>query len=888
MFRLRSHVPRVTWACAILALWLLPVRLSSQSPAPVVLRLDSQEGFGAPLPADRGAAGLRQRLLELGTTASVLHTTGHPDDEQSGLLTLLSRGTGTRTALLSLNRGEGGANAAGDELFDALGLLRTEELLLAGRYYGLDDLYFTAAVDYGFSKTLGEAVRSWDTTAVLSDMVRVIRQNQPLVVISRWYGAERDGHGHHQLAGALTPLAVAAAADPRRFPEQIRVEGLSPWRVQRTVRANLRGPEHADVVLDAGRYDPWLGESYQSFGADGFSRQRSQTGGRRATTSGPALQRLSQLTGPAVTSADDLFSGIDTSLPGLFTMTGEVEPAGAVDALRNVDTAARRALATFTPDAPWSVMPLLLTGLRGIRMAQRMTARGAPHAAHVLGIKERQFERALVAALALDVRALAGPTDGDGIPAVPGITLPVQLTVSQASPESVVLERVELLTPRSWPLPAAAMASVSLAQGTPWRQSVSVTVPSSAQPDRPYFYRHQIAESRYQWRDSTPDHAPRTTAPLRARVVLRVAADTISMERIVRIRRTQVPEGARFPQLTVLPPLSLRMLPAVRIVKGLTDTTVRVSVEVTGNVSEGVTAAVGLDLSGGEHVDVPTRNVHVLLGERQIVVFNVMVPRATDSLLAGAFARVGANDWRDQVTTIQHEELEPTYLYAAPTSLIRRLPITIAAGMKVGYVMGVGDRVPEAIAQLDADVTLLDSAAVARGDFSQFDALVIGTRAYAVRTELPAATSALTAYARAGGNVVVLYQTQEFVPATMAPFAALLPGNAEETTAEHSAVKLLAPNHPLLSSPNRISASDFDGWIEQRGSKFFSEWAAEYTPLIETHDTGQQPQRGLWLSARVGEGRWTYVALALHRQLPYGVAGAYRILANLLSRPAPK
>jgi hypothetical protein len=199
--------------------------------------------------------------------------------------------------------------------------------------------------------------------------------------------------------------------------------------------------------------------------------------------------------------------------------------------------------------------------------------------------------------------------------------------------------------------------------------------------------------------------------------------------------------------------------------------------------------------------------------------------------------------------------------------------------------MGVGDLVPDAIAQLGATVTLLDFAQLSSGSFQHFDALVIGTRAYAVRPDLVAATPGILAWARSGGNVVVLYQTPEFKPEAMAPFHALLPGNAEEVTEQDSPVRLLAPNDPLLSSPNRITLRDFDGWIEQRGSKFLTELAPEYTPLVETHDTDQAPQRGIWVTARVGRGRWTYVALALHRQVPYAVPGAYRILANLLSRP---
>ena len=491
-----------------LSLLLAPTLMLAQGAR--VLQLDPYDAFGGALPADRGVAGLRQRLLELRTTASVLHTTAHPDDEQFGLLTLLSRGTGARTALLTLNRGEAGANAAGSELFDALGLLRTEELLLAGRYYGLDDQYFTLAVDYGFSKTQDEAARSWDTTAVLSDMVRVIRQNQPLVVIARWYGGERDGHGQHQLAGALTPLAVAAAADPTRFPEHLTVEGLAPWRVLRLFRANIRPNERTDVVIDAGRYDPWLGETYQTFGAGGLSLQRSQTAGRRAPSEGSAPQRLQQLTGAPVAAADDLFSGFDTSLAAIFSLVGEPEPIGARERLRAADDASRRALRSLDGDAPWLVVTPLLSGLRAVRAVQAMTPHHAPHAAHLLRIKEAQFERAVTAALGLNMTALAGAPAVDGHPAVPGETVPVQLSIAQESPTPVVVERVELLSPGEWPMPAPSTPGAKLAPGTPWRALLAVSVPLSAEPDRPHFIREQIAENHYRWRGGTNRHAPRT------------------------------------------------------------------------------------------------------------------------------------------------------------------------------------------------------------------------------------------------------------------------------------------------------------------------------------------------------------------------------------------
>lgn len=863
----------------------IAVRLPAQ--AVPVLQLDPQDAFGGALAVDRGAAGLRQRLLELCTTASMLQVTAHPDDEQSGLLTLLARGTGARTALLTLNRGEAGANAAGNELFDGLGLLRTEELLLAGKYYGLDDQYFTSAADYGFSKTMREAAQSWDTTAVLADMVRIIRRNQPLVVVARWYGGGRDGHGHHQLAGALAPLAVAAAADSTRFPGQLSREGLTTWRVQRLFRANLPANERADVVLDAGRYDPWLGESYQSMGADGLSRQRSQTAGRRSTSEGAAPQRLQQLQGAPVRATDDLFSGLDTTLPSLFTLVGETATAAAHEQLRVVDASSREALATMRPDEPWRVLPTLVRGLRAVRRARSAAGSNAPRAAQLLAIKETQFERAIVAALAVRLEAVTATGREDGHPLVPGERAVLQLTMTQGSPLALSMARVELLTPSRWDRAPVREPRATLTRQVPWRDTVSFTVPVTAEPSRPGFVRDGVYQNHYRWREGTPQHAARAEAPLRVRATITIDGERVPIERVVRMRASDEPDGISYPRLTIVPPVALHVLPAVIVVADSGTVTREVTVEVIGNSSTPVEASVAVEVSpSGRRL--PPRSVRVNPGAKASLTFAVQLPGSTDSLDVRATARVAGREWRDDLAVIRHRELEPAYLYASPVAMIRRVPLAIAPNLSVAYVMGVGDLVPDAIAQLGASVTLLDPAAVAAGDFARFDAVVVGTRAYAVRPELPAATAALRAYAEHGGNVVVLYQTQEFRPETMAPFRASLPDDAEETSEEDAPVRILAPDDALLTTPNRITARDFGGWIEQRGSKFLTQLSPEYTALVETHDTGQAPQTGVWVTARVGAGRWTYVALALHRQLPYAVPGAFRIMANLLTPPGKR
>ena len=341
---------RLVWICALLA------GLSGR-PA------------GA-LSADRGAAGTWQKLLKLRTTASAMHTTAHPDDEHGGVLAWISRGLGARVALLTLNRGESGDNAIGPELFDGLGLIRTEELLLADRYYGVDEQYFTSVVDYGFSKRLDEALEKWGKQNVLGEVVRVVRIDRPLVLISRFQGNARDGHGNHQAAGLVTQDAFRAAGDPAMFPEQI-AEGLRPWQPLKLYMGGVRENEDWTIRTDAGEYSPWLGESFSDFARIGLSFQRSQNGGRLALVPGPSYGYYKRLasTVPAPDKEASFFDGIDTRLSGMFAMRKRPAPAGAADALRRVEAEVSAATTAFTMAEPSACVPALARGLAATRDA---------------------------------------------------------------------------------------------------------------------------------------------------------------------------------------------------------------------------------------------------------------------------------------------------------------------------------------------------------------------------------------------------------------------------------------------------------------------------------------------------------------------------------------
>ena len=350
-------------------------------------------------------------------------------------------------------------------------------------------------------------------------------------------------------------------------------------------------------------------------------------------------------------------------------------------------------------------------------------------------------------------------------------------------------------------------------------------------------------------------------------------------------REPQFPDGYAMESLEVLPPVSVEVSPTLLVVRPGPPRTFTVGVHVTSYAASPVRASVSLGVPSGWTVTPVTAEVELGAGENdRIQQFEVSAPAlGTGQWPISASASVGGRRYAASYRVIRHRGVPVRYAVSEAEGKAAAIDVQVPDGIRVGYVMGVGDEVPSALAQLGAKVTLLGPHELGSSNLGAFDTIITGTRAYVVRADLRASNARLLDWVRAGGNLVVLYNTPEFDPRRFAPFAARLPEDAEEVSEERAPVTIIAPGHPLLTTPNRIQAADFEGWIEQRGSKFFSEWEAAYTPLVESHDRDQPPQRGGWLTAAYGKGHWTYMAYALHRQLPAGVPGAYRLLANLIS-----
>ena len=665
----------------------------------------------------------------------------------------------------------------------------------------------------------------------------------------------------------------------------------------------MREDEDWTVRVDTGQYSPWLGDSFDNFARTGLSFQRSQTSGRLTLTSGPNYGYYKRVGpgAPASGKEPDFFAGIDTSLPALFKALGRPEPSEARALLEPIDTAVREAMRTFDGRDPSAVVPVLARGLVAARAASD-TLLSDPDAALILSRKVDQFQSAINTALGLDLTAIAQPANlpeptGPGAAfapppvmgaVVPGQSFEIRVQMSNRGGVSILPESIALDTDLGWQAREIAPAPAGpLSRGQVLRRQFAVTLAADTPiSTRPYFSRTSIQDSVYRFADEGQFGLPSTDAPAEAVVRYRVNDVPVEVRSIVRRREAKLPYGVVLRELRVVPTVSLTVAPTTAVVPLATATKrVGISVDVLNSRDAGSTGTVALRMPAGWRSE-PSQSPFAFAraGERASFRFEVTMPaienRAYD---VRAVATVDGREYAEGFEEIDFRDLELRHLYRPSTIAVRGVDVTVVPGLKVGYVMGIGDQVPQGIQQLGYAVTLLDERALATADLQQYDAIMTGTRAYAVREDLKTYNQRLQDYARNGGNLIVLYNTQELVPNQFAPFPGELTPRAEEVSEEDSPVEILAPTAAMLIFPNRITAADFDGWVEQRGSKFWSRWDPAYTAIIATYDKGQAPQQGGWLWAKTGKGHYTYFAYAFHRQLPYGVPGAYRLLANLLA-----
>ena len=838
-----------------------------------------------------GAAGLSQVLERLQTTASALHTAAHPDDEDSAFIARTVRGDNARVAYLSLNRGEGGQNIIGTELFEALGVIRTEELLQARRLDG-GGQFFTRAIDFGFSKSREEAARKWDEQAVLGDMVRVIRMFRPLVIYSRFSGTPADGHGQHQLAGYLTPIAFKAAADPARFPEQLK-EGLRPWQAKKLYRGVGFRPDPETpptLQVPTGILDPVLGRSYAEIANEGRSQHKSQEMGV-IETKGPQQSGLIRLDAPGV-EENSLFDGIDTSVAGLGTLAGL--PEGALRAeLQAVQAAARRALDEYNARTPEALLPALVDGMRATRDARTaLRSLSAPDDARteadfLLAIKEADFGEAVARAAQVVFDPLA---DQETI--VPGGALGVTTRTFLPPDSKVTIISTEVEAPAGWkvePAPGEEPDDGDNPFARFFREFPShaaryrVTSPHDAPLTQPYYLDDPRDGDRYRWEEGDPRGLPFAAPLLVAKLTMEAGGTRVVVAQPVQYRFADRIRGELRRDPAVVPPVSVGLDSRLLIVPaGGGPSQQRLVVRVTNHLPGGASGTLRLRLPDGWTSSPAEAPFEVKArGDRMSAPFAVTAPAGrtpgahdirAEAVLDGAAHGIDMQE-------IAYPHIQTHRVYSAASATARVLDLQVAP-VNVGYVMGSGDQVPDMIRRMGVAVASIDDETLATGDLSRFDTIVVGIRASEARPAFVANHGRLLQYVERGGTLIVQYQQNDYVSRNLPPYPAQM---NSRVTDERAPVTMLDPDHPLFRFPNRIGPSDFDGWVQERNLYAFTTFDPRYTPLLETADPGEPPQRGGQVHARVGKGHYVYTAYAWFRQLPAGVPGAYRQFANLIS-----
>lgn len=819
----------------------------------------------ADLPEDRGAAGLWQTLKKLGTTARVMHITAHPDDEDGGTLALLSRGHGVDVTLASITRGESGANLVTGDFFDGLGALRTLELEKAAQYYGAR-VRFSRYADYGFSKNLEEALRTWDREEILRDFVRIIRAEKPHVILARFRGGPRDGHGQHQTAGLIAQEAYKAAGDPARFPELAR-EGLAPWQPLKLYDDNRREDEDWTVAADAGVYDPMLGRTYAQMAREGLRFQRSQGAGSGIMGPGPSVRQYKLLASEVemADKEDGFFERLNVS-------TAQYP---------EIEQHVKEARARFSPAEPAASAPALARGLQAVRKLRQSKD------SLDLEIKEQQFLLGLEQALGISFDALVAP---ENAPSGPFASFQPIETIQIAVPGQVFEVTCDFFAPPGGAAPAA-VSKAELIAPPGWKVESAgenrfrVTVAADARPTKAYWSRDSVWDVQYEYAaEAKPFGRPLPSPPLRARATYTVAGVEASVEDEVQTSFVDTIGVQHRRTLVVGPAVSVR-IPTEAGVLPLGSGEYSLSVVVRNNASKGSSGVLKVKLPQGWRSEPDAVEFKFdKEGEERDFRFTAkaLAGAAAGDYPVEAVAVSGGREYSASFEPISYPALPAVYLSHAARHTIRVVDVKTASGLRTGYVMGTGDDVPQTLRQLGAKVDLLDTAALAAGDLSQYDTIFLGIRAYAARQDVHTYNARLLEYVKNGGVLVVQYNTPEY-DNNYGPYPYVMGQRPEEISEEDSQVEILDPRDPVFTTPNQITQQDFEGWVEQRGSKFLESWDSAYKPLLATNDTRQKPQRGGWLAAKYGKGLYIYCAYAWYRQLPYAVPGGVRLFANLVS-----
>lgn len=882
---------------------------------------------------DSGHLALGIALRKLSVSGTFMQAPAHPDDETNALFTSFGYGMGLRVVDVQNNRGDGGQNEIGPELFRDIAVLRTSELVSAHRIDGAEQ-YFTRAIDYGYSFDPQEVINKWGEKDIVGDYVRLIRTIRPDVVVTMNIQG-RGGDRAHEATTILAHEGWLAAGDPSKYPEQI-AEGLRPWQPKKLYFAGGAGviggpnagggrggrggpaagatppaaapapaaPSSPLTPVNFAAYDTLLCRTYQDIASDAHSNHKCQgTGGLPALPGvangrgggrgggGYALMETS-MPGQKGKQETDLFDGIDTSLTSIAQYAGANPPAALTAGLSNVLALAKKAQASFAAGDDAATAAPVEAGLSAIRTlraslpSMSLSASANYEIEFRLKNKERDYENAVIATHGMTFDAVAD----DGL-VIDGQSVKVTAIAQNRGASDVSITSV---TVAGFGAPGQCVLG-ALKKDAAGSCSADLQIAKDEKSTTPYFsdnyWKHPENQAIQIFAPGVPFGVPFAPSPFR--VTFHIKAGNVEVTKELPVEYRYVKDiyfGDKRMELNVVPAFSVRLSPGLAVVPAGPKPTERdIHVTVTNGTKGAAKATVALDVPAGFKVTPATAEISFGHEDESLSAsFKVTAPANAKNgeytIRAKVTSPSVSGEFSDGYQEIEYPHIQRRQVMKPAETSLKVVDVKTVSGLNVGYIVGVGDQVPPALEQLGAKVSFIEPDEMASGNLSKYDVIVTGVRAYERRADLRAYNQRLLDYANRGGVVVVQYNKMEFNQSDYGPFMAKVSSN--RVSDELVPVKIMAPQDPVFNFPNKIGPATWANWTQERGLYFLGDKDPKYIDLVSMTDSFKDnpgEKLGSFVEAKTGKGRWFYLGLGLWRQLPAGTEGAYQLLANLIS-----
>lgn len=812
-------------------------------------------------PTKPSSVDLFHQIQKLRFLGSVLYIAAHPDDENTRLIAYMANHLKAETGYLSLTRGDGGQNLIGTELRELLGVIRTQELLEARKIDG-GQQFFTRANDFGFSKIPDETLQIWNKNEVLEDMIYIIRQFKPDIIINRFdHRSPGTTHGHHTSSAMLSIELFDMVNNPKIFPLQLNYTTV--WQPKRLFfntswwfyggREKFEKADKSKLnAIDMGVYYSSFGKSNQEIAA--LSRSRHQSQGFGSTGSrGEEVEYLELIKGEPTQNRKNLFEGIDTSW-------------NRVKNGKNIDQKLATIEQQFDFKNPAASIPQLI---EVYAMMQQLEDN------HWKTIKSEELKQIIYGCAGLFLEAVAETQS-----ATPGSILKLKLEAINRSNQKMTLKGIQT-NPE---IKTNVFEQLSLENNQSNFGEIEIKIPDNQEYTSPYWLKNPGTVGMYNVSDQKKIGVPDIIRTCSVTFLIEINGITIPFEKKVIYKFNDEVKGEVYKPLDIVPVATTSIMDKVTIFNSTTSKKVGVKIKAGKDQIKG-----NAYLAVGKNWKVSPEFIPFELskkGSETIVYFEVTPPAQSSEITASSYVIIDGKKLDKEQILLQYEHISQQQVLVNAEAKFNKLDIQIQHE-KIAYIMGAGDEVPFYLSQMGYEVTILKPEEITLESLKPFQVVIVGVRAYNTVEEMAFKQEILFEFVKNGNTMIVQYNTTgKFTVKELAPYSLKI--SRDRVTEEDAEVRFLAPNHPVLNYPNKISANDFKGWVQEQGLYYPDEWDATFTPILSSNDKGESPKNGGLLIAPYGKGTYIYTGLSFFRELPAGVSGAYRLMANMISSSQKK